>query len=151
MKKNRQEKLLEIIARYDVDTQDELIERLRDCGFETTQATISRDIRELKIAKMTNGKGSYRYVLPKQTAQSGDFKFNAALIDSIVHVDQAANITVLKTYPGLAQAVAVGIDGMHEPLILGCVAGDDTIIVVLRDEESAKLITSRIQDLLKTV
>ena len=151
MKKNRQEKLLEIITRYDIDTQDELIERLRDYGFETTQATISRDIRELKIAKMTNGKGSYRYVLPKQPGQQGDFKFNVALIESIVRVDQACNLIVLKTYPGLAQAVAVGIDGMHEPQILGCVAGDDTILVVLRDEENAKLIATRIQDLLKAV
>ena len=151
MKKNRQEKLIEIITRYDVDTQDELIERLREYGFETTQATVSRDIRELKIAKMMSGKGSYRYVLPKQVAQQGDFKFNAALIESIVHVDQAGNMIVLKTYPGLAQAVAVGIDGMHETPILGCVAGDDTILVVLRDEENAKLIASKLQDLLKAI
>ena len=151
MKKNRQEKLLEIISRYDIDTQDELIERLRECGFDTTQATISRDIRELKIIKMSNGKGSYRYVLPKQPGQQGDFKFNAALIESILHVDQACNLVVLKTYPGLAQAVGAGIDGMHEPQILGCVAGDDTILIILRDEESATLIASRIHDLLKTI
>ena len=151
MKKNRQEKLLEIIARYDIDTQDELIERLREHGFETTQATISRDIRELKIVKMTNGKGSYRYILPKQPGQQSDFKFNAALIESIVQVDQSGNLIVLKTYPGLAQAVGAGIDGMHEPQVLGCVAGDDTILVVLRDEESAKLIAEKLQDLLKAV
>lgn len=151
MKKNRQEKLLEIISRYDIDTQDELIERLRECGFETTQATISRDIRELKIVKMTNGKGSYRYVLPKQPGQQGDFKFNTALVESILGVDQAYNLVVLKTYPGLAQAVGAGIDGMQESQILGCVAGDDTILIVLRDEESAKLVTTRIQDLLKTI
>ena len=151
MKKNRQEKLLEIISRYDIDTQDELIERLRECGFETTQATISRDIRELKIIKMSNGKGSYRYVLPKQPGNQGDFKFNAALIESILEVDQACNMVVLKTYPGLAQAVGAGIDGMRERQILGCVAGDDTILIVLRDEESAKLTASRIHDLLKTI
>ena len=151
MKRNRQEKLLEIIAKYDVDTQDELIERLRECGFETTQATISRDIRELKIAKINNGKGSYRYYLPKTSSRVEDFKFNTALIDSILHVDQAMNIVVLKTYPGLAQAVGAGIDGMHESSILGCVAGDDTILIVLRDEESAKLISARIQDLLMAV
>lgn len=151
MKKNRQEKLLEMIARYDIDTQDELIERLREHGFETTQATISRDIRELKIIKMTNGKGSYRYVLPKQPGHQGDFKFNVALIESIIKVDQALNLIIIKTYPGLAQAVGAGIDGMNEPQILGCVAGDDTIMVALRDEDSAKLIASKLQDLLKAV
>ena len=151
MKRNRQEKMLELISRYEIDTQDELIARLRDCGFEVTQATISRDIRELKIAKMMTGKGSYRYVLPKQTAAGSGQKFSTALIDSIVSVDCACNIVVIKTYPGLANAVAVGIDNLNFSQILGCVAGDDTIMIATRDYESADMICNRLHELLKQV
>lgn len=149
MKRNRQEKMLELISRYEIDTQDELIARLRDCGFEVTQATVSRDIRELKISKMMTGKGSYRYVLPKQTASGAGQKFSTALIDSIVSVESACNIVVIKTYPGLANAVAVGIDNLNFSQILGCVAGDDTIMIATRDYESADMICDRLHELLK--
>ena len=152
MKKNRQEKLLELISRYEIDTQDELIERLRDYGYDVTQATVSRDIRELKISKMTTGKGTYRYVLPKQSADTdGGMRFSTTVIDSIVSVDHACNIVVLKTYAGLAGAVAVGIDGMNMQQVLGCVAGDDTIMIVSRDVECATVIAERIRELMKTV
>ena len=151
MKRNRQEKMLELISRYEIDTQDELIARLRENGYDVTQATVSRDIRELKIAKMTTGKGTYRYVLPKQVDHGTGMKLNAALIDSIVSVDYACNIAVLKTYPGMANAVAVGIDAMNMQQILGCVAGDDTIMVVSRDEECAKNIADRFRGLMKNV
>ncbi len=143
--------MLELISRYEIDTQDELISRLRENGYEVTQATVSRDIRELKIAKMTTGKGTYRYVLPKQVDSGAGMKFNSALIDSIVSVEHACNIVVLKTYPGLANAVAVGIDAMNLQEILGSVAGDDTIIVVTRDAECAKGLAARFCDLTKTV
>ena len=151
MKKHRQEKLLELISRYEIETQDELIERLREIGYEVTQATISRDIRELKIAKMTTGKGTYRYVLPKQADPSSGIKFSAALIDSITTVEFAQNIVVIKTYPGLASAVAAGIDRMSLEGILGCVAGDDTIMVVTRDIECAEMIADRLHDLLRNM
>ena len=142
--------MLELISRYEIETQDELITRLRENGFEVTQATVSRDIRELKIAKMTTGKGSYRYVLPKQESSTG-MKFSSALTDSIISVDHACNIAVLKTYPGLANAVAVGIDSMNLPQILGCVAGDDTIMIVSRDAECATVIADRIRLLMKNL
>jgi len=151
MKKNRQEKMLEVISRYEIETQDELIAKLREYGYDVTQATVSRDIRELKIAKMTTGRGSYRYALPKQPDTGVGLKFSSALIDSIISVDHACNTVVLKTYPGLAQAVAVGIDGMNMHQILGCVAGDDTILIVSRDEECAAVIAGRISDLMKNV
>ena len=151
MKKHRQEKMLELISRYEIDTQDELIDRLREHGFDVTQATVSRDIRELKIAKMTTGKGTYRYVLPKQIDMGKGMKFSTTLIDSIVNVDHACNIVVLKTYSGLAQAVAVGIDGMNMQMVLGCVAGDDTIMIVARDAESATTIADRIRTLMKHI
>lgn len=150
MKKHRQEKMLELISRYEIDTQDELIERLRDHGYDVTQATVSRDIRELKIAKLTTGKGTYRYVLPKQQPETGSgMKFSTTLIDSIISVDHAVNIVVLKTYAGLAQAVAVGIDGMNMHQVLGCVAGDDTIMIVSRDEECATVIADHIRSLIR--
>ena len=152
MKKHRQEKMLELISRYEIDTQDELIDRLRDHGFEVTQATVSRDIREVKIAKMTTGNGTYRYVLPKQQSESAaGMRFSNTLIDSIVSVDHACNLVVLKTYSGLAQAVAVGIDGMNMHQVLGCVAGDDTIMIVSRDEECATVIADRIRMLMKNL
>jgi len=150
MKKNRQEKLLELISRYEIDTQDELIALLREHGYDVTQATVSRDIRELKIAKMTTGKGTYRYVLPKhQPDTASGMRFSSALIDSIINVDHAGNLVVPKTYAGLAQAVAVGIDGMNLQTVLGCVAGDDTIMIVARDEDSAADIDDHIRRLMR--
>jgi transcriptional regulator of arginine metabolism len=149
MKRNRQEKMLELISKYEIDTQDELIDRLRESGFEVTQATVSRDIRELKISKMTTGKGTYRYVLPKQNAMPSNMKFNSALIDALIGIDYACNLVVLKTHAGLANALAVGIDAMHLDDILGCVAGDDTILLVSRSEESARHIANRFRNMIK--
>ena len=151
MKKNRQEKLLDLISRYEIETQDELIECLREHGYDVTQATVSRDIRELKIAKMTTGKGTYRYVLPKQVEPKSGVNFSAALIDSIVSVECAQNLVVLKTYPGLASAVAGGIDRMNLNQILGCVAGDDTILVVTRDNDCAEMLSDRMHELLRSI
>ena len=149
MKRLRQEKMLELISKYEIDTQDELIDRLRESGFEVTQATVSRDIRELKISKMTTGRGTYRYVLPKQTATTSNMKFNSALIDALIHVDYACNIVVLKTHAGLANALAVGLDSMHLENILGCVAGDDTILLVSRSEDSARKIADHFRDMIQ--
>ena len=149
MKRLRQEKLLELISKYEIDTQDELIERLRESGFEVTQATVSRDIRELNISKMTTGKGTYRYVLPKHTSPISNMKFNSALIDALISIDYACNIVVLKTHAGLANALAVGIDAMHLDNILGCVAGDDTILLVSRSESDARYIADRFRDMIK--
>ena len=149
MKRIRQEKMLELISKYEIDTQDELIDRLRESGFEVTQATVSRDIRELKISKMTTGKGTYRYVLPKQNAMPSNMKFNSALIDALIGIDYACNLVVLKTHAGLANALAVGIDAMHLDDILGCVAGDDTILLVSRSEESARHIANRFRNMIK--
>lgn len=141
--------MLELISKYEIDTQDELIERLRESGFEVTQATVSRDIRELKISKMTTGKGTYRYVLPKQSISTSNMKFNSALIDALISADYACNIVVLKTHAGLANALAVGLDSMHLENILGCVAGDDTILLVSRSEDSARKIADHFRDMIQ--
>ncbi len=149
MKANRQKKILEIVNRYQVGTQDDLIERLIVEGYNVTQATISRDIRELQLSKVLTGKGNYRYVAPKKEDIVSGGKFNAALVDSITSAEYAQNIVVVKTFPGLAGAVAAGIDGLSIAEVLGCVAGDDTIMVVTRNEASAKTISERIHIMMK--
>ena len=149
MKANRQKKILEIVNRYCIVTQDDLIERLEVEGFNVTQATISRDIRELQLTKVLTGKGTYRYVAPKKEDMAGGMRFNAALVDSIISVEYAQNIVVIKTYPGLANAVAGGIDNLAIAEVLGCVAGDDTIFVATRNEASAKTFSERIHIMMK--
>ena len=151
MKKNRHEKIIEIVEKYDVETQDELIEHLRKTGYEVTQATVSRDIRELKLTKVMGEKGSYRYELPKTSEPLGNFKFSHALAESITSVDYAMHTVVVKTFPGMAQAVAVGIDNLHLQVILGCVAGDDTIIVVIRSAQSATDISEKLKQMMRTI
>ena len=149
MKGNRQKKILEIITRHHIETQDDLIEHLLMEGFTVTQATVSRDIRELQLNKVMTGKGSYRYVAPKKEEMMAGMKINAALVDSIISVDYAQNLVVVHTLPGLAQAVAAGIDNLNLAEVLGCVAGDDTILVAARHESAAKNLSERIHVLMK--
>ena len=149
MKGNRQKKILEIINHYHIETQDDLIDRLLVEGFSVTQATVSRDIRELQLSKVLTSKGSYRYVAPKKEEMVTGMKINAALVDSILSVDYAQNLVVVRTFPGLAQAVAAGIDNLALAEVLGCVAGDDTILVATRNETSAKNISERIHIMMK--
>ena len=148
---NRQLKILDIISKHDIDTQEELVDYLRSEGFSVTQATVSRDIKELKLSKVPTGRGTYKYTLPKHDDGSGSLKFNSALIESIKKVDYSGNIIVLSTYPGLANAVAAGLDAIETNEILGSVAGDDTIFIVTRGLESSKSLSERIKILLKTV
>ena len=150
MKKTRQDKIIELITTYDIETQDELISRLCEYGMKVTQATVSRDIRELKLTKVSSGNGVYKYVQPKEE-HGAEAKFSSTLTDSIIRVDCALNQIVLKTYPGLAGAVAVGIDSIKRPEILGCVAGDDTIIVICRTAEAASMIVDNIRHLIKSI
>lgn len=149
MKKNRHEKIIEIVEKYDVETQDDLIDHLRRLGYDVTQATVSRDIRELKLTKVMSDKGSYRYQLPKNNDTIGSFKFNHALVESITSVDHALHTVVVKTFPGMAQAVAVGIDTLKLPAILGCVAGDDAIVIIVRNPESAADLSGRIKEIIR--
>ena len=149
MKVNRQRKILELVNRYHIETQDDLIDRLLVEGFNVTQATVSRDIRELQLSKVLTGKGTYRYVAPKKEDMATGLKFNAALVDSITSVEYAQNLVVIRTYPGLANAVASGIDAMTIAEVLGCVAGDDTILVATRNETAAKSFSERILIIMK--
>ena len=135
MKSSRQQKILEIISNRNIETQEELIEALKNEGFAATQATASRDIRQLKLLKVMVD-GVYKYVAPKRELDELS-EYNSALVSSIKEIKYALNNVVVKTVPGLAQAVAAGIDTLQEGDILGCVAGDDTIIVVTSSESAS--------------
>lgn len=149
MKNKRQEKILELIAKYEIETHDEMITKLREDGYNVTQATISRDLRELKLTKVLTSRGTYKYTVNNSRHHANNVKFNNAVVDSIVSVDYAGNNIVLKTYPGMAQAVASSVDALSVESILGCVGGDDTIIIVTRDEESSAEISEKIKELIK--
>ena len=137
MKSARQEKILEIIERYEVSTQEALIARLAETGFESTQTTISRDIRQLKLVKTPTGRGTYKYAAPKEKRESIAPAHNSALTDSVVKIEAAQNIVVIKTLSGMANAIAVCLDTVDIGEVVGSVAGDDTILLVMKDSERA--------------
>ena len=149
MKSQRQERILELVSKYEIETQDDMMSRLQSEGFKVTQATVSRDLKELKLTKTLTARGTYRYSVNPARQHAGATKFNNAMVDSIIQVDYSLNNVVIKTYPGLAQAVASGVDALNMHSILGCVAGDDTIIIVTRDEESSKEISRTLTELMK--
>ncbi|MBO5092208.1 MAG: arginine repressor [Clostridia bacterium] len=145
MKSKRQEKILEIISSKNVETQEELINELKNAGYNTTQATASRDIRQLKLVKVMSG-GTYKYVAPKSEIENSG-KYSQALFASILDIQYALNNVVIKTNPGLAQAVAAGIDALHDSDLLGSVAGDDCIILVSKSEEASVRIIDKIKSI----
>jgi transcriptional regulator of arginine metabolism len=150
MKKGRQEKILELITKFEIETQDELIDFLREEGYNVTQATIPRDIRDLDLVKVAVPGGAYKYVVShvsKKNPKSQGF-LSHSMADTIISVTCAQNIVVLRTTPGMAQAVAISIDRMPDAEILGSVAGDDTIIVVVPDANVAHSVATRIKKLL---
>ncbi len=148
MKKERQAKIREIIENYKIDTQDELIKKLKENGFSATQATMSRDIKELKLTKISDGVNGYYYVSPHSVRMNDINKLNDSLTHLIISVNSAMNIIVIKTHAGMAQAVATGIDNIKSDDILGCVAGDDTIFVVASSTEIAQNIGAKIKTMI---
>ena len=151
MKSERQNRILELVSKYEIETQEDMIDRLRAEGYMVTQATVSRDLKELKLTKALTARGTYRYCISQSRSHTGNMRINNAMSDSILHVDYSMNNVVIKTYPGLAQAVASAIDAMNMHSILGCVAGDDTIIIVSRNEESSAQISEKIRELMKAL
>ena len=145
MKNARQVKILEIIESYDINTQEALIEKLRESGIAATQTTVSRDIRELKLVKGMSAKGVYKYVRPDAKKESTLPVLNSALAESVIHIEAAGNIVVIKTFPGMANALAVGVDSLEKPHIVGSVAGDDTILLVVKNEDVARDVASELK------
>lgn len=138
MKKQRQKKILELIAQYNIETQDGLIEKLKEEGFDVTQATASRDIRELNLVKVSVDGNSYKYAESSKDDMKISVKYRNILKETLISIDYACNSIVLKTYSGMAQAAAAAVDNMGWSEIVGSVAGDDTIIIIMRSDESAK-------------
>ena len=150
MKSQRHARILELVSKYEIETQEDMMTRLLADGFKVTQATVSRDLKELKLTKTLTARGTYRYAVNTSRQHTGSVKLNNAMVDSIIQVDYSLNNVVIKTYPGLANAVASGVDALNMHSILGCVAGDDTIIIITRDEESSAELSQTLTDLMKT-
>lgn len=145
MKNARQKKILELIEKYDIDTQETLIDKLSEVGFSVTQTTVSRDIRELKLVKGMTGKGTYKYIVPGIKRENNAPVLNSALTDSVIKIESAKNIVVIKTFPGMANALAVCVDTLEHPNIVGSVAGDDTILLVVKDDDTAKMVEDKLK------
>lgn len=144
MKGQRHIKIREIIANQEIDTQDELVEALRKSGFQVTQATVSRDIKELMLIKVPTDEGKYKYSMPTAQRYNPIQKLQRSLVDSFVHIDHTGNLVVMKCLPGTANSVAVLIDNMEWPDLLGTICGDDTILLICRDEKYSYFIIEQI-------
>lgn len=149
MKAKRQGEILSIIASVIVETQEQLLEELRQRGITATQATISRDIKELHLVKELTGKGNYRYALSeKKGAVNITGRLQTIFREGAVSYDYAQNLVVVKTMPGLGSAAGAALDGMDIPDLVGSLAGDDTVLLVLRTTESAQNFCATIREML---
>ena len=144
MKKSRQEKIVEIIKHYDIETQEELSEYLQAEGYAVTQATVSRDIREMKLTKVSMSNGKQKYAALVDSKEDMSEKYVRVLRDGFVSMDMAQNILVIKTVSGMASAVCAAIDDMQFSEIVGTLAGDDTIMCAVRTVEDTANIMKRI-------
>ena len=149
MKVARHEKIKELIQQYDIDTQEELASRLNEAGFKVTQATVSRDIRALKMMKVTGKDGKSRYVILQELPTELGEKYTRVLHDSLLTIDQGQNILVIRTVPGMAMGVAAALDALNWEEILGSIAGDDTVMCVARTLEEASSVAERLKSILQ--
>ncbi len=149
MKYNRHAKILDLIDRYEIETQDELAEKLKSVGVDVTQATVSRDIKELRLTKITSPEGKSRYAALNQDSGVLNDRLLIILREAFVSCDYANNILVVKTLDGMAQAVAATIDALNWYEILGTIAGDDTIMLICRAERFAEELMDRFTRMVK--
>lgn len=148
MKVARHEKIKELIQQFEIDTQEELAARLNDAGFRVTQATVSRDIRALKMTKVAGKNGRSHYaILQEFPAELGD-KYTRVLHDALISIDCGQNMVVIRTVPGMAMGVAAALDAMKWEEILGSIAGDDTVMCAARTAEQAEAVVQRLKDIL---
>ena len=148
MKVSRHAKIIELISQYDIETQEELAEYLNKAGFKVTQATVSRDIRDLKLTKVSVGAGKQKYVVHRQEEPEMSEKYIRVLRDGYVSMDMAQNILVIKTVSGMAMAVAVAVDSMKWNEVVGCIAGDDTIMCAIRTVEDTVAVMDKIRKII---
>lgn len=137
MKTRRHAKILELIKEYDIDTQEGLLRYLRDSGFDVTQATVSRDIKELRLVKSLSHSGTYKYSTGGDAGKDMSARFQSLFSDSVLSVEAAQNIVVVKSMTGMAQAVCAALDAAHPQSFVGTLAGEDTIFIVCKDNISA--------------
>lgn len=138
MKKQRQRKILELISSRPIDTQEDLMRALQQSGFQVTQATVSRDIKELRIVKTLDSSGLYRYISNQPHAAESKVRYADIFASSVVHIDYAMNDVIIKCHSGMAPGACAALDAMKHEMVVGTLAGDDTILAVTRSEQSAR-------------
>lgn len=148
MKNKRHKMILELIQNNDIDTQEDLLKLLKENQYHITQATVSRDIKELKLIKVPTENGKYKYKYNKPTIPQDSPNFLSIFSSSIAKIDIAQNMVVIKTISGMAQAICANIDSLHFDHLVGTIAGDDTIFIAMQDNKSAKNIVDIFQDLI---
>lgn len=151
MKISRQSKIIELIGKHDIETQEDLAERLMKDGYNVTQATVSRDIRELKLTKVAVDGGKQKYIILQKTEPAMGEKYTRVLRDGYLSMDMAQNIIVIKTVGGMAMAVAAAIDALHISSIVGCIAGDDTIMCVIRTTEDTVPVMEKLNKIINSI
>ena len=150
MKAQRQAKIVEIISNTNVETQEQLLQALTDQGFSSTQATISRDIKELRIVKELTSLGTYRYCVPEKDAPPAlSDRLNNIFRECVISVDYAENLVVIHTLPGMANAAAPALDAMRSGAVLGTLAGDDTVVIVMREGHAAAAFSGEIKAVIR--
>ena len=149
MKVNRHAKIIELINKYHIETQEELAEYLNREGFKVTQATVSRDIRDLKLTKIPSENGKQRYALHQHHESAMSEKYIRVLREGYLSMDMAQNILVMRTVSGMAMAVAAALDAIHFGEVVGCIAGDDTIMIAVRSVEDTRILMGKIRELMK--
>ena len=145
MKYQRQAKILELVEKYDIETQDDLLEKLKEEGFQATQATVSRDIREMNLTKVSVPGARQKYAVEKNNRYETLDSYKKVLSTGIISVDAAENLIVIKTISGVAMAVAVALDHMAIDGLMGCIAGDDTIFLAVKDKNLTMSIKAQIE------
>jgi len=149
MKSKRQAKIMEIISTSNIETQEQLLQELQNAGFTSTQATISRDIKELRIVKELTGLGTYHYTAASRDASPAfSDRLNMIFRECVTSFDYAQNIIVIHTLPGLANAAASALDAMSRSVVLGTLAGDDTVVAIMRDANAAAAFCGEIRGLI---
>ncbi|NLZ82896.1 MAG: arginine repressor [Clostridiales bacterium] len=151
MKISRQAKIIELINKFDIDTQEELAERLMQDGYNVTQATVSRDIRELKLTKVAMDDGSQKYIVLQKTEIGLSDRYARVFREGFVSMDRAQNILVIKTISGMAMAVAAALDALEISSIVGCIAGDDTVMCAIRTNEETIKVMEKLSKIIHSV
>ncbi|MGI6071008.1 MAG: arginine repressor [Blautia sp.] len=151
MKLERHSKIIELIHESEIETQEELAARLKNAGFKVTQATVSRDIRELNLTKVVGKNGRSHYEVLHSSKQNLSEKYSRVLRDAFVSMDMAQNILVIKTVPGMAMGLAAALDELQWKEILGCIAGDDTVMCAVKSADQTLLVMERLRKVLENL